>query len=186
MSQIPQVGRRCTAQRKDGSRCRQLAISGSPDQLCAYHAGASLPSDRSRRNLQHGFHARDDGGRLEYLRRVSPAEFVRGRGLALQERPLGVREREIDLHPIDPEQSDANTAIAGLLHKMEILDALIFRAREHGLDITTLLALYLQASTRLGHLLRERYEMSSAAGDDLLRLLERANAELEKEQGWAT
>ena len=181
MPQTPQVGRQCTARRKDGQRCRQLAVAGSPDQLCAYHAGARLPREESKRNLQHGFHARDDGGRLEYLRRVSPADFVRGRGLALQEGPLGVREREIDLHPVDPEQSDINVAIAGLLHKMEILDALIFRAREHDLEITALLALYLQATTRLGHLLRERYEMSNAAGDDLLLLLERANALLDLE-----
>ena len=181
MSLAPNAGRQCTARRKDGSRCRGLAVSGNPSQLCAYHAGARPPSHRSKRNLQHGYHARDDQGHFEYLRRVSPADFVRGRGLALQQSPLEVREREIDLHPVDPEESDVNVAIAGLLHKMEILDALIFRAKEHDLEITTLLALYLQASTRLGHLIRDRYEMSSAQDDDLLRLLERANAELDKE-----
>jgi hypothetical protein len=182
MTQPPQVGRQCTARRKDGERCRQLAVSGSPQQLCAYHATGRLPHHESRGNLQHGFYARDDQGKLEYLRRVSPAEFIRGRGLALQQDgPLEVREREMDLHPLDPGQTDTNVAIAGLLHKMEILDALIFRAKEHGLEITTLLALYLQASTRLGHLLRQRQEESLADGGDLLRLLERANAELDRE-----
>ena len=52
-----------------------------------------------------------------------------------------MREREIDLHPVDPEESDVNVAIAGLLQKMEILDALIFRAMEHDLEVITLLAL---------------------------------------------
>jgi hypothetical protein len=156
-------------------------VNGSKEQLCAYHANERLPRSRSRRNLRHGFYTKDDRDELEYLRRVAPADFVRGRGLAAQKNPLGVREREIDLHPVDPDQSDVNVAIAGVLHKMEILDALIFRAKEHGLDITTLLGLYLRGSSRLGQLLRDRYEMSREDSDDLLRLLERANAELEAE-----
>jgi hypothetical protein len=181
MLQPTKVGRQCTALRKDGNRCRQKAVNGTTQQLCVYHAGQGLPRENSRTNLKHGYYARDDKGKLDYLRRVPPAEFVRGRGLGLQQDPLGVRQREIDLHPVDPEQGDVNTAIAGLLHKMEILDALIFRAKEHDLDIVHLLAIYLQASTRFGNLLRERYEMARAEDDDLLRLLERANAELEKE-----
>jgi hypothetical protein len=181
MPHPPEVGRQCTARRKDGSRCRQLAVNGSSERLCVYHTDQRLASEKSRRRLRHGYYAKDDKGKLDYLRRLPPAEIVRSGGLGTRDNALGVREREIDLHPVDPEQGDVNTAIAGLLHKMEILDALIFRAKEHDLDIVHLLAIYLQASTRFGHLLRERYEMSRGEDDDLLRLLERANAELEME-----
>jgi hypothetical protein len=98
-----------------------------------------------------------------------------------EENPLGIREREMDLHPVDPAQADVDVAIAGLLHKMEILDALIFRAKEHGLDITTLISLYLKATGRLGRLLMERHEMEIDRDDDLLLLLEMANAQLDAE-----
>jgi len=181
VTQPPRVGRPCIALRKDGRPCRQMAVNGRKEQLCTYHAGARLPRASSRRNLQHGYYAQDDGGKLEYLRRMRPTQIVRGGGLAAGPgSPAGIREREMDLHPLDPDESDGNVAIAGLLHKMEMLDALIFRAEEHGLDITTLLDLYLQAASRLGRLIVERERASRYEVGDLLRLLEKANAQLER------
>lgn len=118
----------------------------------------------------------------EYLRRVQPEEYVERGGLALlEERPLGIRDRERDLHPPDPEEADVDLAIAALLHKMEILDALIFHAREHGLEITTLIGLYLRACSQLGGLIGDRHALESQENGDLMRLLERANAQLEGE-----
>ena len=167
--------------RSDGTPCRHKAINGSPEQLCSVHAG--LTRQRRQARYRHGFYAQESGDHFEYLRRVSPEAFVRQGGLTPEEaRPLGIRDRDRDLHPVDPALADIDVAIAGLLHKMEILDALIFRAREHGLDITTLLALYLGACGKLGRLIIERDELAGQENHDLLALLERANAELE---GWA-
>ena len=81
-----------------------------------------------------------------------------------------------------PDESDANVAIAGLLHKMGILDALIFRAEEHGLDVTTLLDVYLQSALRLGRLIVEHDKASRYEDGDLLRLLEQANEQLGGEE----
>jgi hypothetical protein len=130
--------------------------------------------------LRHGYYARGNLDHFEYLRRESPETVVRQGGLGIGRRnPPGIRHRDRDLHPVDPAMADVDLAIAGLLHKMEILDALIFRAGEHGLDITTLLALYLRGCSRLGRLIVERDELSGNENHDLLALLERANAELE-------
>jgi len=178
MALPPESGRPCTALRLDGSPCRHKAINGLREQVCSVHAG--LTSHRSQARYRHGFYAQDDLEHFEYLRRVRPKAFVRQGGLATGKvRPLDIRDRDMDLHPVDPPMADADVAIAGLLHKMEILDALIFRAREHGLDITTLLGLYLRACGRLGRLIVERHEMSCQENDDLLGLLERANAQLD-------
>jgi hypothetical protein len=178
MTQPPESGRPCTALRSDGSPCRHKAINGLPEQLCSVHAG--LTGKRRQARYRHGFYAQEDAEQLEYLRRVRPEAFVRQGGLALEEgQPLGIRDRDRDLHPVDPAMADLDVAIAGLLHKMEILDALIFRAKEHGLEIMTLLALYLGASSKLGRLIVERDQLSNEENHDLLALLERANAELD-------
>ncbi len=178
MAQSPQSGRPCTARRRDGSPCRHKAVNGQPEQLCSIHA--RLMDRGAKGRLRHGYYARGSLEHFDYLRRVRPAAFVRRGGLAAGQRPpLNIRERDIDLHPLDPSLADINVTIAGLLQKMEILDALIFRAKEDGLDILTLLGLYLHASSRLGRLIVQRHEMSSQENDDLLALLERANAQLD-------
>ena len=164
--------------RADGERCRRKAINGLEEPLCPVHA--SEQKDNTSGNPRHGFYSQGEVPAFEYLRRVRPDDFVRGGGLvSTKEKSLDIREREMDLHPLEPERTDIDVAIAALVHKMEILDALIFQAKEHGLDITTLLSLYLIATTRLGNLIVERHEMSSNEGDDLMRLLEWANEMLD-------
>jgi hypothetical protein len=179
MTDLPKTGRPCSAVLADGSRCGHRAMNGQEEALCSVHAKVNNPGTRGR--PRHGFYSRGAPDGFEYLRRVRPEDFVRQGGMAPEEKPfLGVREREMELHPPDAAEVDANVAIAGLVHKMEIVDALIFRAKEHDLDIVNLLAIYLSASSRLGRLVRERYEMSSRENDDLLLLLERVHAELEQ------
>ena len=182
MSGTHRSGRRCSAVRADGKRCRQKAINGLEVPLCPVHAFEHKGNTGG--SPRHGFYSKGEPSGFEYLRRVRPDDFVRGGGLAsIEGAPLEIREREMDVYPLEPERTDIDVAIAALVHKMEILDALIFRAEEHGLDIVTLLGLYLAATTRLGHLIRERHEMSNREGDDLLGLLERANELLERGEG---
>jgi hypothetical protein len=178
MRHYQRSGRQCSAIRADGQRCRQKAVNGLEEPLCPVHA--SKPKGNPTGNPQHGFYSRGDVPGLEYLRRVAPDDFVRSGGLAVAKgEPLGIREREMELHPLEPERTDIDVAIAALVHKMEILDALIFRSKEHGLDLVTLLSLYLTATTRLGNLIRQRQAMSSNESEDLMRLLEEANEMLE-------
>jgi hypothetical protein len=177
----PETGRRCTAIRADGRRCRGKAMNDLAAPLCSFHA----PDQGcvTRGVLKHGFYAQQNLAHLEYLRRIRPESYVEGGGLALGEgRPVGIRQRRADLHPPQPEPATTGAAIAALLHKMEILDALIFRAEEHGLEVTKLLALYLQAISRLAGLVRDRDEMAGQEDGDLLCLLERANALLERKE----
>jgi hypothetical protein len=178
MAQLPESGRPCTATRLDGSPCRHKAINGLPEQLCSIHA--QLMDRGAKGRLRHGYYARGNLDHFEYLRRVSPADFVQQGGLAAGlRRPLRIRRRDRDLQPLDPALADIDLSIAELLHKMEILDALIFRARQDGLDILKLLDLYLQAASRLARLIIRRDRISGQENDDLLALLEGANAELE-------
>jgi hypothetical protein len=180
MKMSERSGQQCVAINADGQRCRRKALNGLDAPLCGGHAPGHRRGSQGR--LQHGYYAKDKSP-LEYLRRVRPEDYVRGGGLALtEENPIGIREREMDLHPPQPEQADLDLAIAELLHKMEILDALIFRAKEHDLDIVRLLELYLPATTRLGKLIGERHALASNETDDLMALLQRANELLDKEQ----
>lgn len=182
MSSLQRSGRQCSAVRADGKRCRQKAINGLEEPLCPVHV--SEQKGNTSGSPRHGFYSQGEASGFEYLRRVRPDDFVRSGGLvSAKEKPLEIREREMDLHPLEPERTDIDVAIAALVHKMEILDALIFRAKEHCLDITTLLSLYLAATTRLGNLIIGRHEMSSNESDDLLRLLQRANEMLDSGEG---
>jgi|GEM_PF-2500725 len=176
MNASQRSGRKCSAVRSDGRPCTQRSINGLDEPLCATHAHPK----KGGRRPKHGFYSESNLDQLEYLRRVRVEDWVQGGGLApAEERSLQIREREMDLHPPDPALADIDVAIAALLHKMEILDALIFRAKEHELDITVLLALYLRATTRLGHLIVEREAMASSEHGDLLALLQRANEQLD-------
>ena len=178
MSSYQRSGRQCSAVRADGERCRQKAVNGLEELLCPVHV--SEHKGNTSGNPRHGFYSQGEVSGFECLRRVGPDDFVRGGGLvSAREKPLEIREREMDLHSLEPERTDIGVAIAALVHKMEILDALIFRAKEHSLDITTLLSLCLAATTRLGNLIWERHAMSSNEGDDLMRLLQRANEMLD-------
>jgi hypothetical protein len=177
MTRLPESGRPCTATRKDGSPCRHKAINGLPEQVCSVHA--KLMDRGAKGRLSHGFYARGSLEHFDYLRRVRPENFVQDGGLALgRPCPQPIPEPEIDLHPLDPDLADINLTIAGLVRKMAILDALIFRAEEHGLDITLLLSLYLGACGRLGRLVVQRHEMSRSVRDPMARL-EGANARLD-------
>ncbi len=112
--------------RSDGKPCTQRSINGLDEPLCATHAHPK----KGGRRPKHGFYSETNLDQLEYLRRVRPEDWVQGGGLApAEERTLQIREREMDLHPPDPALADIDVAIAALLHKMEILDALIFRAK---------------------------------------------------------
>ena len=86
---------------------------------------------------------------------------------------IEVRERQMDLHPPEPKEVDADTAIAGLVHKMEIIDKLIFEASERGLDVVRLLEIYTMASSRLAKMLRDRQALE-AEDSDLERLIDAA------------
>jgi hypothetical protein len=164
----------------DGLRCQRKALNGLDAPLCGARASGQRRGTQLR--LQHGFYAKDCI-RLEYLRRVRPEDYIWGGGLALtEENPIGIREREMDLHPPGPEEVDINVAIADLMRKIEILDALIFRAREHDLDIVRLLDLYLPSTACLGRMIRERQALARDELDDLMALPERANALLEQER----
>ena len=177
-----QSGRQCSAVRADGRRCRRRALNGLEEPLCADHGPGRRP--HAPGYIRHGFYDKGQDPRLEYLRRVRPEDYIRAGGLALTKgTPIGIRERKPDLHPPQPDQVDGNVAIAALVYKMEILDALIFRAREHGLDIVNLLSLYLVATTRLATLIRKRHAMSSSENDDLMALLQRANEQLDQDSG---
>jgi hypothetical protein len=159
METATQSGHQCTATRADGQRCRSRACNGRDVPLCSDHT----PGRRANPGgpIRHGFLAQGRDPRLEYLRRVRPEDYIRSGGLALaQQSPIGIRQREMDLHPLQPDQVDINVAIADLVHKMEILDALIFRAREYDLDIGYPLSLYLPATTRLGQLIAERHALN--------------------------
>ncbi len=163
----------------NGTRCRQRALNGLIEPLC--HVHARVKKGTTKCSPRHGFYSQDSNlEHFEYLRRVRPEDWVQGGGLApAKEGALQIREREMDLHPPDSKEADTDVAIAALLHKMEILDALIFRAEEHGLDITVLLSLYLQATSKLGRLVLERHEVAANEHGDLLALLERANEQLD-------
>jgi len=177
-----QSGRQCSAVLANGRRCRQKALNGLDKPLCSRHTPGRKP--HAHGYVRHGFYDKGQDPRLEYLRRVRPEDYIQAGGLALTKgTPISIRERELDLHPPQPEQMDVNVAIAALVHKMEILDALIFRAREHGLDIANLLSLYLVSTARLGTLIRERHAMSSNENDDLMALLQRANEQLDQDSG---
>ena len=174
-------GRRCSALRADGRPCTQRALNGSEPPLCTAHA----QPQRKGRRPKHGYYAEGSLEQLEYLLRVRPEDWVQGGGVgAARGQSLPIRERERDLHPTDDEEADLSLAIAALLHKMEILDALIFRAKEHDLDLTVLLSLYLAATDKLARRVIEREDRAAGQHGDLMALLEQANEELERrEQG---
>jgi hypothetical protein len=179
MKDVPGPARRCSALTATGQPCTQPAINGLDVPLCASH---SRPHKAGRRP-KHGYYASTNLDQLEYLHRVRPEDWVQNGGLApARGSALQIRERDRDLHPPDPGQADIDLAIAALLHKMEILDALIFRAKEHELDITLLLSLYLAATSRLGRMVIERDDRAAGEHSDLLALLERANEELENRE----
>jgi len=69
---------------------------------------------------------------------------------------MQVCERETDLHPLVPRDVAAGTAIATLVHKMEFIDKLIFRASERDLDVARLLQPYTLSSSSLANELRDR------------------------------
>ena len=158
-------GRRCKATLPTGERCRNQAVNGSVEQLCTWHL---RPESRGPggNNAVHGFFAKSDTKRLAGVTRKSPVEFIRQGGLDVKPKSeIQVREREMDLHPLLPGDVGADTAIAGLVHKMEIIDKLIFQARERGLDVVRLLELYTLSSSRLSKLLRDRQALDSEETD---------------------
>jgi hypothetical protein len=158
-----------------------MAVNGSADLLCSWHAD---PENRgsSGNNVKHGFHARGSTDRLAWVGRESPAEVVRLGGLeAMPGSDIKVRQRGIDLHPPAPEKVDADIAIAGLVHKMEIIDKLLFQASQRGLDVVRLLELYTLASSRLAKMLRHRQALQSE-DTDLEHLMEAALAYAERQE----
>ncbi len=159
MGSLSRGGRRCVAMLADGTRCTKRAVNGSEAQLCRSHSGGKREGRKGA--PRHGFYAGEGNEGFEYLMRVSPEEYVRQGGVGVGAgNSLGIRERAVDLHPLDPGDAAMDVAIAGLTHKMEILDALIFRAKEQELDVVQLLSLYVGASTRLGRLVRDREELA--------------------------
>ncbi len=125
--------RRCVAILANGTRRTQTEMNGSDEQLCRSHTGTRNASRKGA--PRHGFRAKEENEGFEYLRRVSPEEYVRQGGVGMGSgNSLGIRERSMDVHPLEPGDVGMDVAIAGLAHKMEILDALIFRARERELE----------------------------------------------------
>lgn len=166
-------GRRCQARLPGGERCRNMAVNGRVEALCGWHAN---PENRgpSGNGVKHGFYVKGETDRLDWVGREPPVDVVRLGGLeAMPESDIKVREREMDLHPPEPKRVDADTAIAGLVHKMEIIDKLIFQASERGLDVVRLLELYTLASSRLARMLRDRQALESE-DSDLERLIDAA------------
>ena len=158
-------GRRCKATLPTGRRCRKQAVNGTVEQLCIWHL---RPESRgpAGNNAVHGFFAKGNPKRLAGVTRMSPVEFIRQGGLEVKPKSdITVRERETDLHPPAPGDVGSDTAIAGLVHKMEIIDKLIFQASERGLDVVRLLDLYTLSSSRLSKLLRDRQALHSEDTD---------------------
>jgi hypothetical protein len=163
-------GRRCEARLPNGRRCRGAAMNGTAEALCAPHANLA-PHPRRGGRAKHGFFATGGAKQLAWVGREAPADVVRMGGLeAMAEPDIKVRPREIDLHPLAPGEVDVDTAIAGLTHKMEIIDQLIFEARARDLDVVRLLELYTLATSRLARMVRDR--LATTTGDtDLDRLI---------------
>ena len=158
-------GRRCKARLPTGERCRKQAVNGAKEQLCTWHLRPESRGPGGNR-FRHGFFAKGDMGRLAGVTRGSPVEFIRKGGLEVKPKSdIQVRERETDLHPLAPGDVGANTAIAGLVQKMEIMHELIFQASERGLDVVRLLDLYTLGSSRLSKLLRDRQALDSEETD---------------------
>jgi hypothetical protein len=97
-------------------------MNGRAEALCIWHAEPEkrgVPANR----VKHGFYAKGETERLAWVGREAPADFVQLGGLiTMPESDIDVREREMDLHPLAPREVDADVAIAGLVHKMEIID----------------------------------------------------------------
>ncbi len=158
-------GRRCKARLPTGERCRKQAVNGRVEQLCIWHL---RPESRGPAGncFRHGFYAKGDMGRLAGVTRGSPVEFIRKGGLEVMSKSdIKVRAREMDLHPLCPGDVGADTAIACLVHKMEIMHELIFQASERGLDVVRLLDLYTLGSSRLSKMLRDRQALDSEDTD---------------------
>ena len=166
-------GRRCQARLPNGERCRNMAVNGRVEALCVWHAHPESKGPPGNR-VKHGFYVKGETDRLDWVGREPPVDVVRLGGLeAMSESEIKVRKREMDLHPPAPKEVDADTAIAGLVHKMEIIDKLIFEASARGLDVVRLLELYTLASSRLARMLRDRQALESE-DSDLERLIDAA------------
>jgi hypothetical protein len=150
-----------------------MAVNGRAEALCVWHAQPESKGPPGN-SVKHGFYVKGETDRLDWVGREAPSDVVQLGGLrAMPPASIEVRERQMDLHPPEPKEVDADTAIAGLVHKMEIIDKLIFQASERGLDVVRLLEIYTMASSRLAKMLRDRQALE-AEDSDLERLIDAA------------
>ena len=150
-----------------------MAVNGRAEALCVWHAHPESKGPPGN-CVKHGFYVKGETDRLDWVGREAPSDVVQLGGLrAMPPANIEVRERQMDLHPPEPKEVDADTAIAGLVHKMEIIDKLIFEASERGLDVVRLLEIYTLASSRLAKMLRDRQALE-AEDSDLERLIDAA------------
>ena len=147
--------RRCTARTAHGRPCRAWAVRGSEPARCCVHGGSRRPVPRSRTGADAAVKA---------------------------ERPDAT-----GFYDDDPQAVSINHAIAGLVDKMRRLDQIIdaYERETEGGDgfLIRLLGLYLQASTRLGRMLRDRHTLLGEGAGELASALNQVLDELGAEWG---
>jgi hypothetical protein len=150
-SKYPRI--RCSHPTRTGKPCRAWAVRGSDPPACVFH-----------------------GGREGSAPLVWPPAGAVGDS---EEWPVpGGELAEPGFYAREPAQVTIDQAIAGLVHKMDWLDEIIAATEGNGQTILLLCELYMQASSRLSRLLRDRRALSGDAASGVVDAIAAALDEL--------
>jgi hypothetical protein len=150
--------RPCTQKTVEGRACAGVAVRGTDPPRCMVHKSSEAPRRRPR--IKHGFYARQSRVKAG----VDAGEFVRRGGLQAQ------AHNGCERHPSDPRRVSTDTAIANLVDKMKVMDALIQKGEQGGPDLVRLLELYSVAASRLSRMVRDRHYIEGQQLDERLEL----------------
>lgn len=151
------MSKRCTAYKKDGTRCRAWAVKGTNPPLCSAHGGGSAPVGAPKGNqnaVTHGFYANTDPVSIE-------ADLPK-------DIPDNIRTV---IHDLAVKQARLSRYINGHLASLDTA------------TLARLLQLHAQTASRLGRLLRDQRALSGDAADGISDAIAKALDELGNEWG---